>query len=158
MVDIATRVYNHTWKIDPIVRVSIASIRERIRDYFESEGRQERIRVVLPKGQYRLQFAPQPEAERPPAAPDTAASRFWAPYHSPANPNLLVYTELLFFRDPEGNYVRNIYVNDRSSGEAEIRERLGLGGKLPQYRQAWECQRGTDSPGAAKRLGGQRSG
>jgi hypothetical protein len=116
-------------KVDPIVRVSIASIRERIRDYFEREGRQEHVRLSLPKGQYRLQFAAHPEGERHSLMPETACSRFWSPYLSPANPNILVYTELLFFRDPDGNFIRNIYVNDRASGEAEIRGRLGLGSK-----------------------------
>ncbi|MGQ9635534.1 MAG: hypothetical protein ACUVXB_14980, partial [Bryobacteraceae bacterium] len=43
-------------KIDPIVRVSMASIRDRLRAYFENEGRTEPLRVSLPKGQYRLLF------------------------------------------------------------------------------------------------------
>ena len=36
--------------------------------------------------------------------------------------------------------------------------RLGVGGNLPRHRQAWRGQRGTDSPCAAKGLGGQQPG
>jgi hypothetical protein len=116
-------------RIDPIVRVSIASVRDRIRAYFEGEGRDEGVRVALPKGEYRLAFehVEQPAAAR--ARTATACSRFWQPYLSPAHPNILVYSELLFFRDAEGNFVRNIYVNDLASGEAEIRERLKISQK-----------------------------
>jgi hypothetical protein len=113
-------------RIDPIVRVSIASIRDRLRAYFEGEGRDEAVRISLPKGEYRLVFEQQNQlaSSRTPAA--TACSRFWQPYLSPANPNILVYSELLFFRDAEGSFVRNIYVNDLASGEAEIRKRFKL--------------------------------
>ena len=34
--------------------------------------------------------------------------------------------------------------------------RVGVGGQLPRHRQAWRCQRGTDSPCAAKGLGSQQ--
>ncbi|MGQ9635050.1 MAG: hypothetical protein ACUVXB_12490, partial [Bryobacteraceae bacterium] len=54
-----------------------------------------------------------------------ALSWFWSPYLLPANPNILVYTELLFFRDPDGNFIRNIYINDLAGGEAELRQKLG---------------------------------
>lgn len=115
-------------KIDPIVRVSIASIRERLQTYFEQEGSAEPIRLTLPKGQYRLLFelrAPGPHGHVVEGA--EARSRFWTPYLSPGNPNLMVFTEMLFYRDESGNFVRNIYVNDRATGEAEIKKALGLG-------------------------------
>lgn len=116
-------------KIDPIVRVSVASIRARLQQYFENEGRPEDLRLSMPKGQYRLQFeiAP-PRVNRTPSA---ARARFWSPYLTPNNPNLLVFTDLLFFRDGEGNYFRNIYLNDRSAGTREIRERLPLRAEKP---------------------------
>ncbi len=112
-------------KIDPIVRVSMASIRDRLRAYFENEGRNEPLRVSLPKGQYRLVFtrSDQPKAAESDRRP--ALSWFWSPYLTPAHPNILVYTELLFFRDGEGNFIRNIYVNDISSGQSELGQRLG---------------------------------
>ena len=117
-------------KIDPIVRVSIASIRERLHQYFENEGRSEKVRLTLPKGQYRLLFESVGEdrADRPPTA---ARARFWSPYLTPVNPNLLVFTDLLFFRDEEGNYLRNIYLNDRTADTDEIRDRLALPATKP---------------------------
>lgn len=112
-------------KIDPIVRVSMASIRDRLRAYFENEGRAEPLRVSLPKGQYRLVFSRSDRPKAAEAASKPALSWFWSPYLLPANPNILVYTELLFFRAPDGNFIRNIYVNDLATGETELRQKLG---------------------------------
>lgn len=111
-------------KIDPIVRVSMASIRDRLRAYFENEGRSEPLRVSLPKGQYRLLFTRSEQPKSAPSVSKPALSWFWSPYLVPANPNILVYTELLFFRDPDGNFIRNIYINDLATGEAELRRKL----------------------------------
>jgi hypothetical protein len=116
-------------KTDPIVRVSIAAVRHRLQAYFESEGRNESLRLEVPKGLYRAIFstrrtgeAPQEESE----AQFPALQRFWQPYLSGNANNLLVYTEVLFFRDDAGNYLRNIYVNDLSGGIEEIRKRLPI--------------------------------
>lgn len=127
--EIAVRVLgrpeNFDAKIDPIVRVSVASIRERLRQYFENDGRSEHVRLLLPKGQYRIQFEAVPAEEI--GRPTTVSrAKFWSPYLTPVNPNLLVFTDLLFFRDDEGNYLRNIYLNDRSAGTEEICTRLNL--------------------------------
>lgn len=107
-------------KADPIIRVSIASIRERLKTFFENEGREERLRLSIPKGQYRAVF--EVEGHHAPRAPLPGGirERFWAPYFSGGAPNILVYTEVLFFRDDKGNYVRNIFVNDRASGAKEL--------------------------------------
>jgi hypothetical protein len=114
-------------KLDPVVRVSMTEIRERLKAYFETEGRAERIRLNIPKGQYRAVFE-----EAPPAADngDTGRSaapsvaRFWRPYLAPGARNILLYTEPLFFRDDEhGVYIRNLYVNERASGLEEIRKK-----------------------------------
>src|SRR5512133_3143801 len=45
-------------KADPIVRVSIAAIRQRLHAYFEVEGRSEPLRLEIPKGIYRAIFSP----------------------------------------------------------------------------------------------------
>lgn len=111
-------------KTDPIVRVSIGSIRERLRAYFEQDGRGERVGLSVPKGRYAAIFA---EREPVPATPsDRPALRwFWAPYGAAGASNVVTYTEPLFFRDDErGIYVRNIYVNDREVDLAEARPRL----------------------------------
>lgn len=112
-------------KIDPIVRVSMASIRDRLRAYFENEGRTEPLRVSLPKGQYRLVFTRTDQPKPAEAARKPGLSWFWSPYLLPTNPNILVYTELLFFRDEDGNFIRNIYVNDLATGPSELRQKLG---------------------------------
>lgn len=111
-------------KTDPIIRVSIAGIRERLRTYFENEGREEKFRLSIPKGQYRVQYTTEGEVEaRMPAA---ARERFWTPYFNTRSPNILIYTEVLFFRDENWTYVRNIYVNDRAKGAAELAHK-GIG-------------------------------
>lgn len=112
-------------RTDPIVRVGIASVRDRLRRYFEHEGRSEPVRLLLPKGQYRLQFEAVPDAHRRHGDWE-ARHRFWAPYLSPTHPNILVYTELLFVRSEDGTYVRNIYVNERADAEASIRTHIDL--------------------------------
>lgn len=113
-------------RIDPIVRVSMASVRDRLRCYYEQEGRSEAVRLLLPKGTYKLQFEVRPEAPQRKREDIEARERFWAPYLSPTHPNLLVYTELLFYRSEDGTFVRNIYVNDRAAGESAIREYIDL--------------------------------
>jgi hypothetical protein len=122
-------------KTDPIVRVSIAAIRQRLQAYFDSEGRAEPVRLDIPKGLYRAVFTAQSSGETP-ATEDgegriTARRRFWEPYLSGQVKNLLLYTDVLFFRDDAGNYLRNIFVNSLSGGLEEIRKRLPLEPSYP---------------------------
>lgn len=110
-------------KTDAIVRVSIARIRERLEEYFEGEGRKEEVRVDLPKGQYRLRFV-RPERTQQPVDDDktfAALRRFWGGYVGGMRENLLLYSELLFFRDGHGNYLRNIYTNDAAGDRKLLR-------------------------------------
>ncbi|HEY3940809.1 MAG TPA: hypothetical protein VGL97_25505 [Bryobacteraceae bacterium] len=114
-------------KLDPVVRVSMKSIRERLHAYFDNEGLHEDVCVSIPKGHYRAQFS---RTERSPAAPATeevrasSLERFWRPYLAERS-NLLLHTEPLFFRDGRGNYIRNLYLNDPSMDSREIADRLG---------------------------------
>lgn len=110
-------------KADPIVRVSVASIRERLRSYFETTGVHEPLRLAIAEDGYRAAYTEVPD---PPAVPEIAESvmAFWRPYLTGAAPNTLVYSEVLFFRDAEFNYVRNIFVNDLASGQVDIRRKL----------------------------------
>ena len=113
-------------KTDPIVRVSIAAIRLRLQSYFDSEGRNEKLRLEIPKGVYRAVFSASPIRElAPEIVADTMAARnkFWQPYLSGNASNMLVYTDVLFYRDDSGNYLRNIYVNGLAGGADEIRKR-----------------------------------
>lgn len=113
-------------KTDPIIRVSIAGIRERLRNYFSNEGREERIKLSIPKGQYTVLYEVEGQEASEERKPGWARERFWAPYFNKRSPNILVYTEVLFFRDENWTYVRNIYVNDRAKGAAELAAR-GIG-------------------------------
>lgn len=110
-------------KLDPVVRVSMASIRDRLRAYFENDGRDEALVLTIPRGRYQAVFGPRADgAPPPPRAASEALRRFWAPYASPAAGNVVTYTEPLFYRhDPSMTYVRNIYVNELSPGsEADL--------------------------------------
>jgi hypothetical protein len=124
-------------KTDPIVRVSIAGIRERLRAYFETEGKRENLRLTIPKGQYKAVFQQAMEAREAEAAPRAAGLRkFWHPYLFSDLANVLIYAEVLFFRDQQGSYVRNIFVNDLATGPAEIQRRfpsLDIGQMNPSF-------------------------
>lgn len=60
---------------DSIVRVEVRNLRKRLREYFASEGKRERMIIEVPKGSYRLVFTPRPTgaAYRPFAVPLAAA-------------------------------------------------------------------------------------
>jgi TolB-like protein len=46
--------------IDPIVRVEAARLRAKLREYYDREGRNDPIRLELPKGRYAVRIAPHP--------------------------------------------------------------------------------------------------
>jgi hypothetical protein len=126
-------------KTDPIVRVSIGAVRQRLQAYFESEGREETLRLEIPKGVYRAVFSASPARGAAPEVAETtlaARRKFWQPYLSGNAKNMLVYTDVLFFRDDSGNYLRNIYVNGLPGGVEEIRKRApaeAFHGLKPSY-------------------------
>lgn len=116
-------------KTDPVVRVSMASIRDRLRAYFDTEGRAETLVLQIPKGKYQAVFGERTDTPGP--APDPARAerpalrRLWRPYGGPGAFNVLMYTEPLFFRDDEtGTYTRNLYLNDRAARPAEVRQKI----------------------------------
>jgi hypothetical protein len=122
-------------KADPIVRVSVAGIRERLQSYFDSEGSAERVRVQIPAGQFDAVFTTVSDEEEP-GKSAMAIARFWRPYLNSGTPNVLIYAEVLFFRSDDFSYVRNIFVNDSATGLEEMRTRLpglDLRGFLPSY-------------------------
>lgn len=121
-------------RTDPIVRVSVASIRNRLAAYFATEGRREPLRLWIPRGQYGVVFSP---AEQPADAvePERALTRFWAPYLSARAPNVIIYTEPLFFRDNRGHFYRDWYINDPAACP-QVQQTLavcGLGPFEPAY-------------------------
>jgi hypothetical protein len=116
-------------RTDPVVRVSVASIRDRLLAYFATEGAGEPLRLYIPKGQYGAVFleqgATEPVVEHEKSPPSLA--KFWAPYFSGQAANVIVYTEPLFFRDDHGRFLRDIYVNDPAVSAKELQR------KLPQF-------------------------
>ncbi len=116
-------------KNDPVVRVSMASVRDRLRAYFEGEGREEPLRLAVPKGRYQALFSvreDEPAVAPTPSRPvPRALKRFWAPYATANTYNAVMYTEPLFFRDEEaGVYSRSLWVNDPATPVAEVKNRL----------------------------------
>jgi hypothetical protein len=108
-------------RLDPIVRVSVASIRRRLQAFFSSEGADCTLRIEIPRGEYRLCFEPA-------AAPVTSRARsaleqFWEPYLRSEAPTLIVFTEPLFFHDRSSLYIRDLTVNDAASGGQELQRR-----------------------------------
>ena len=113
------------------MRVNVAAIRQRLQAYFESEGREETLRLEIPKGNYRAVFSAISNGGAAPELAETtmaARRKFWQPYLSGKAKNMLVYTDVLFFRDDSGNYLRNIYVNGLPGGVEEIRKRAPADG------------------------------
>jgi len=109
-------------RLDPIVRVSMANLRARLRAFFDTEGALEPLTLVIPKGQYKVVF--ESHLHKPRSIESHSLRRFWEPYLSSEVHSVLLYTDLLFFRDRRGNYTRNFYLNDPSATEDEIRERI----------------------------------
>jgi hypothetical protein len=113
-------------KTDPIIRVNIAGIRERLAAYFSEEAEGETLRLSIPKGQYRAVFEEQvPSRSGHRADGGTPAlHKFWRPYLTNSFENTLLFSELLFFRDDHGNYLRNIYINDLNAGVLQLQQRF----------------------------------
>ncbi|MCC6589086.1 MAG: hypothetical protein IT168_20480 [Bryobacterales bacterium] len=113
---------------DPIVRVSLASIRARLVSYFALEGRNEPVRLTIPKGQYAVVFERDLSSNTPGDAELVLqpVQRFWQSPASEAGGTVIVYTEPLFFRDDAGHYVRDWHTND-IEGENHLREWLPTG-------------------------------
>jgi hypothetical protein len=112
-------------KLDPVVRVSMKGVRERLEKYFDDAGEREPLRLVIPKGQYHVEFIESRLAPVAAAQDHTHVLRyFWGPYLIPNQTNLLVHTEPLFFREGWETYVRNLYVNDPARGRRQLEERL----------------------------------
>ena len=57
-IEIAAEVFSRDKSFDPtqdsMVRVYAHNLRQKIRQYYESEGRSEKRRLILPRGEYRL--------------------------------------------------------------------------------------------------------
>jgi hypothetical protein len=109
-------------RTDPIVRVSLGSIRDRLLAFFATEGRDEALRLDIPKGQYRVHFTEAASGRLHSHTGNSALGRFWEPYFNGTAPNVVVYTEPLFFRDGHGRYFRDWDINRIEEGLDQIRK------------------------------------
>ena len=113
-------------KYDPVVRVTISSIRKRLRMYFLSEGKWEPFHLAIPRGVYRVSFldaATDRTHDDAGPYPDRSLELFWRPHLASEAGNVLVYTEPLFFRDSKGHYYRDPNVNDVHAAERFLKTR-----------------------------------
>ena len=121
-------------RTDPIVRVSVASIRDRLLAYFATEGKDERLRLAVPKGKYLAIFA-EALTDGEGGAVERAVMQFWRPYFGTEAPNVIAYTEPVFFRDDKGHYFRDWYVNEPAAAERLTKRltRAGYGRLEPSF-------------------------
>ncbi|MCZ2080305.1 MAG: hypothetical protein HUU41_02785 [Bryobacteraceae bacterium] len=128
-------------KVDPIVRVSMTSIRRRLDTYFEAEGGKEPLRLRISKGRYRAVYAPNEkprESATKQAAGDLspALEKFWRPHLASDAATLVVYSEPLFLCDAKGLGIRHAGLNNPETAADEIVAvvpRLGGSALTPCY-------------------------
>lgn len=66
-------------RLDSIVRVEAGRLRSRLEEYYNGEGAQDEVRIVLPRGGYSAQFERRGEPISPPVVSEPATpSRSWA--------------------------------------------------------------------------------
>ena len=67
-------------RLDAVVRIEAVKLRARLKEYYDNEGRNDSVRIDLPKGGYVPVFSPQAPAEAPVvSAPVALRRRAWIP-------------------------------------------------------------------------------
>jgi TolB-like protein/Tfp pilus assembly protein PilF len=65
-------------RLDAVVRIEAVKLRARLKEYYDNEGRNDPLRIDIPKGGYVPVFLPQPPADAPVVSPPVAPrSRAW---------------------------------------------------------------------------------
>ena len=66
-------------RLDAVVRIEAVKLRARLKEYYDNEGRNDPVRIDLPKGGYVPVFLPQSPVAPPTVSPQVAAprSRVW---------------------------------------------------------------------------------
>src|SRR2546430_10723444 len=87
-VEVFDRPASFDSRLDPVVRVEARRLRDRLKTWYEGEGRNARIRIDLPRGGYAALFhdpaaARAPKQATPPAPPTTAPLPFAHPNAGP---------------------------------------------------------------------------
>src|ERR1035438_7080502 len=112
-------------KLDPVVRVSMKGVLERLEKYYDDAGQRESLRLMIPKGQYHVEFIETQSVTTAETQNSAQALKyFWSAYLAVDRRNLIIHTEPLFFREGWETYVRNLYVNDSGGGRCQLLERL----------------------------------
>src|SRR5437870_4177733 len=62
-------------RTDPIVRVEASRLRQKLTSYYQSDGKEDAVRIVLPKRGYVPVFEPVDEPTLTPTAPASSGSR-----------------------------------------------------------------------------------
>jgi tetratricopeptide (TPR) repeat protein len=70
-VDVFDREETFDPRLDPVVRMAAGRLRKKLQEYYESDGRQDRMRIEVPKGGYAASFVSAPASQR---AGDTGAA------------------------------------------------------------------------------------
>ena len=65
-------------RLDSMVRVEADKLRSRLAAYYAVQGRDEKVRIVLPKGSYTPVFRPAPATRRPPRVRQLLRQAAWA--------------------------------------------------------------------------------
>ncbi|HUQ93449.1 MAG TPA: hypothetical protein VM120_17335 [Bryobacteraceae bacterium] len=80
---------------NPVVSTVVEEIRERLKTFFQKEGRREQLRMAIPRGEFRAFFyeADPRQLAQAEEEPSTL-EKFWAPYWSGGMRNLLIHGEL----------------------------------------------------------------
>jgi hypothetical protein len=81
-VDVLGRRENFDPKVDAAVRVNIARLRQRLHLYYDSDGKNDTLRLQIPAGAYRIVLTPVACAEQDPLPTLTPAERAPAEYGS----------------------------------------------------------------------------
>src|SRR5512142_1700580 len=66
---------------DSVVRIQVGRLRQKLAEYYRTEGKDDPVLVDLPKGRFRLYFEPRGEAEAGAAAPAAAEPLEVSPAH-----------------------------------------------------------------------------
>lgn len=125
-------------KTDPVVRVNIAHVRDRLNRYFENEGRDETLRLVIPRGQYRAVFVEADAAFRDLSVEsgNLSLQRLWQPYLTQRVQSRLLFTDLLFFTNDRGSFIRDVNINHPEPAAGLLRKKFpGL--DTTEYRPAF---------------------
>jgi TolB-like protein/tetratricopeptide (TPR) repeat protein len=58
-------------RVDTVVRTEARRLRQKLTEYYQSEGRNDAVEIILPKGSYRAVFQARPEVRSPSPRPKT---------------------------------------------------------------------------------------